>query len=124
MKGPNRMNPRSLTAQIKDAEWQVLNCQRRVEVRSTLLARKIQHQLAAPGTVMLAVGIGFIFGEMTKERAQNPKLCGTIKKSGTVEASPLSGALSLITSIYTLYTALPIAWLINVFYKQDTGRKA
>lgn len=111
---PNRSKPKSLTAQIRDAEREVLNRQRRVGVRSATLVRKIHQQMTAPATLLLAGGIGFILGEFT--RRQTPKSRDAADKSRAAETTtPLRTAMNLMTTVHTLYTALPLAWKIKSF---------
>ncbi len=118
----NRSKPKSLTAQIRDAERQVLNHQRRVSVSAATLVRKIHQQMTAPATLLLAGGIGFIIGELTKR--QPPKSPGTADKPRAAETSPLTTALNLIASIRTLYMALPIAWMMKSFHHRDAVRSS
>jgi hypothetical protein len=115
----NRINPTSLSAQIKDAEQQVLNRKRKISVGTTTLVRKMQQQMIAPTTFFLAAGVGFLLGEITKREPS--KTPGTTDKPHTVETSPLRTALSLVTSIQTLYTALPLAWMIKTFNQRATS---
>lgn len=109
----NRINPTSLSVQIKDAEQQVLNRKRKISVGTTTLVRKLQQQMIAPTTFLFAAGVGFLLGEITQR--EPPKARGITDKPHTVETSPLRTALSLVTSIQTLYTALPLAWMIKTF---------
>jgi hypothetical protein len=115
----NRINPTSLSAQIKDAEQQVLNRKQKISVNTATLVRKMQQQMIAPTTFLFAAGIGFLLGEITKREPS--KAPGTTDKPHTVETSPLRTALSLVTSIQTLYTALPIAWMIKTFNQRATS---
>jgi len=112
-----RNKPKSLRAQIKAAERELLNRQRRVGVRTATLVRNIHQQVTAPATLLLAGGIGFILGELTQR--QTTKSRGVADKVRTTETIPLRTALSLMTSIHTLYTALPLAWLMKSFYQPD-----
>ena len=109
----NRINPTSLSVQIKDAEQQVLNRKRKISVGTTTLVRKIQQQMIAPTTFLFAAGVGFLLGEITQREPSKTR--GATDKPHTVETSPLRTALSLVTSIQTLYTALPLAWMIKTF---------
>ncbi|MEQ1544630.1 hypothetical protein [Methyloglobulus sp.] len=115
----NRINPTSLSAQIKDAEQQVLNRKQKINVGTATLLRKMQQQMIAPTTFLFAAGIGFLLGEITKRGPS--KTHATTNQSQTVEISPLKTALSLVTSIQTLYTALPIAWMINTINRRGTS---
>jgi len=105
--------PQSLTAQINATERQVLNRQRRIGIRSATLVREIHQQMTAPATLLLAVGLGFIVGELTKR--QTPKFRGTTDKPQVAESSPLKIALKLMTSARTLYAALPLAWMMKSY---------
>lgn len=118
----NRMNPTSLSDQIKDAERQVLNRKQKISVDTTSLTRKMREQMTAPTTFLFAGGIGFLLGEITKREPS--KSHGTNDKPHAAEVSPLRTALSLVTSIQTLYTALPIAWIINIFNQRSKSSQA
>lgn len=109
------LRPKSLTAQIRDAERQVLNRQRRVGVRTAMLVRKAHQQMTAPATLLLAGGIGFIIGELTKRQTLNDR--STADKPCTAQTTPLRTALNLMTTIHTLYTALPLALIIKSYHK-------
>lgn len=107
----NRRKSKSLTAQIRSVERQVIQRQQAIHIRSDTLVRKIRQQMAAPTSLLLAGGVGFLFGELTKRRF--PQSCGTADKSRAAETSPLITALNLITTARTLYMALPIAWMLK-----------
>lgn len=114
--------PMSLTAQIRDAERQVLIRQRMVDVRTATLIRKIHQQMTAPATLLLAGGIGFIIGELTKRQTPNNR--GTADKPRAAETTPLRTALKLMTSFHTLYTALPLAWIIKSFHQPGASGRS
>jgi hypothetical protein len=117
---PSRSKAKSLTAQIRDAEHQVLNRQRGVTTRAGTLARHIRQQLTAPASLLLASGIGFILAELTK--CQNRKSSSdTGEKNLPAETSPLRIALNLLASVRTLYTALPLAWMLKSFYRPSAS---
>ena len=119
----NRSKSKSLTAKIRDAERKVLNSQRRVGVRTATLIRNIHQQMTAPATLLLAGGIGFIIGELTKRQTTNNR--DATNKQRTAETMPLRTALNLFTSVHILYTALPIAWIIKSFHQPgSSGRQA
>lgn len=118
----NRSNSKSLTAQIKDAERQVLDRQQKIGIRTTILIRKIHQQMTAPATLLLAGGIGSIIGELTKCRTS--KVRGTINKADASETTPLKIALNLVTSARTLYTALPLAWMIKSHFQPGAASQA
>ena len=104
-----------LTDQIKNAEWLVLTRQQVIDFRTSVLVRKLCRQMTEPSSLLLAGGIGFIMGEITKR--QPAKARGAAAKVGSSEISPLKVALNLLTSVRTLYTALPIAWIMKSRYK-------
>ena len=114
----NVSKSRSLTAQIREAEQQILIRQRRVGVRAATLIKKIHQELTAPSTLLLTVGIGFIIGELT--RRQTTHSGDTANKQRPTETSALRTALNLLASAHTLYTALPIAWMIKSFQQPRT----
>ena len=119
----NRSKTRSLTAQIRAVEQQILNRQQRVDGCAAKLVGNIQQQITAPATLLLAGGIGFIIGELTKRQPSRPH--DTADKLHSAQVSPLKIALNLIISIHTLYTALPLAWIIKSFRQsRPSGRKA
>lgn len=110
---------RPLTAQIRDAEQQILTRQRGVGIRTDTLIKKIHQQMAAPSTLLLTVGIGFIIGELTKRQTSNNR--STADKQRTIGTSPLKTALNLLISVHTLYTALPIAWIMKSFRQPESS---
>ena len=112
-----RNKPKSLRARIRAAERELLNRQQRVGVRTATLVRNIHQQVTAPATLLLAGGIGFILGELTqRQTTQSRGAAGKLRTTGT---TPLRTALRLMTSIHTLYTGLPLAWLMKSFYQPD-----
>ena len=86
---------KSLTAQIREAEQQILIRQRGVGVRAATLIKKIHQELTAPSTLLLTVGIGFIIGELTKRQTTNNR--DTANKQRTTETSALRTALNLLS---------------------------
>ena len=110
---PFQLKPKSLATQIREAERQVSNRQRNVSASGATLARQIHQQMTTPASLMLAGGVGFILGELTKRH--------TFKAQGAADKTcssavtiPLTTAINFITSAYTLYTAvLPLAWMVK-----------
>jgi hypothetical protein len=102
-----------LKDEIKDAEWQVIKRQQLIDYRSHTLARKIYQQLTEPGSMLLAGGIGFIIGELTKRQPAKARGTAVKERRRGTETSPLKAAVNLFTSMQTLYTALPLAWLMK-----------
>jgi len=111
-----RNKSKSLRTQIRNVERELLNRQQMTGVRTATLVRKIQQQMTAPATLLLAGGIGFILGELTQ--CQTAKSRGAADKLRTTETTPLRTGLNLITSIHALYTALPLAWMMKSFHQQ------
>lgn len=109
---PNRDSCQSLTLQIKAAERAVLRQQRRVGLGTDRLICRIHQQLTAPSSLLLAGGIGFLIGELTRGQAS-----GAIKTADlpAKRANLWRNALNFIGSVHTLYTALPIAWLVKSY---------
>jgi hypothetical protein len=112
-----RKKPRLLSAQISETEQQILKHQQGVSIRTTKLVREVHQQMTAPATLVLAGGIGFILAEIT--RGQSSKSSGTADNSSAAETSPLKVALKILVSAHTLYTALPLAWIIKFFHNND-----
>ncbi|ESS73574.1 hypothetical protein MGMO_16c00080 [Methyloglobulus morosus KoM1] len=118
----NRSKANALATRIRDAERQVVNRQRRINIRTDTLVRNIEQQMTAPTTLLLVSGAGFIIGELTK--CQPVKSRGTSDKIVNAETSPLRIAFNLITSIQTLYTALPMVWIVKTFFQPDTSSQS
>jgi hypothetical protein len=112
---------KSLTAKIRGAEKQILIRQQGVGVRATTLIKKIHQEITAPSTLLLVVGIGFIIGELTKRQTTNNR--NTANKQCTIETSPLKTAVNLLISVHTLYSALPIAWMIKSLRQPRTSNR-
>ncbi len=115
-------NSKSLSLQIKAAEQQVLNRQRNIGITLSMITSKLQQQMTTPVSLLLASGIGFMLGEITKNRS--PKGQNITSKTMPVEPSPLSIALKLVTSIQTLYTALPVVWIMKTFYQPTSSKQS
>ena len=83
---PFQSNPKSLSTQIREAERQVSNRQMGVSASGASLARQIHQQMTTPASLMLAGGIGFIVGELTKRHAG--KAQGTADKTRSSATTP------------------------------------
>lgn len=116
---PGQSKPKSLAAQIRDAERQLLLHQRGVGVRASKLVWKIREQMIAPASLLLAGGIGFIIGELTKR--PSPIASGDADDPRAAEPSPLMTALNLVTSVHTLYMALPLSWMMKSFHQTSSS---
>ncbi|MFZ2450185.1 MAG: hypothetical protein WAW36_06685 [Methylovulum miyakonense] len=111
----SRNKSRSLPAQIKDAERQILVRQGQVGLRANRLSQTILQQMTTPASLLLASGIGFIIGELTR---QTSRCRAAADKSKDTKTTPLKTALNLLSSIQTLYAALPLAWMVKSYYRQ------
>ena len=113
----------SLAAQIRDTEQKILIRHRGVGVSATTLIKKIHQEMTAPSTLLLAGGIGFIIGELTKRQTTNSP--DATNKQSTVQISPIKTALNLITLMHSLYIALPVSWKSKLFHQLcASGRQA
>lgn len=119
----NQDQSKLLTDEIKEAEWQVLNRQQVIDSRTTILVRTIYREMTDPASLLLASGVGFVVSELTKRRP-SVKVHGPIDKARITEVSPLKVALNLLTSARTLYTALPIAWIMKSRYRPRVPAQA
>ena len=93
-----------------------------VIVRADVLMKTIHQQMTAPTTLLLATGIGYIIGDLTK--SHEIKLDNSADKSKAVEISPLKVAINLVTSIQNIYTALPIFLMIKTFFQPSSSRQS
>ena len=102
---------RSLASQINSTERAIKHRQHGVANRMITLSRTVHQALIAPGTVLLAGGVGFITGELTA--------CPSNKLSTQNSQSPLSVALQLVISAHSLYAALPIPLIMKYWSAGD-----
>ncbi|TCV77426.1 hypothetical protein EDE11_12951 [Methylomonas methanica] len=111
----------SLNAQIRNAERQVLKRRQTLGNRTTSLLENIHKHMTAPATLVLASGIGFIAGELSKCPPPSPALLPNPTENTNVSASIyLRNVLSFLLSAHTLYNALPVAWLTTRFQQSRT----
>ncbi|MGV8711452.1 MAG: hypothetical protein ACWA6R_02785 [Nitrosomonas sp.] len=98
---------KSLSAQIHEAEMQVLACRRSVRLSAGTLLHKTQQHMIAPSNLLLAGGIGFIIGELMKLRSSPP---AHASDSGGAEMPRISGmlmdALHMFNKVSSLYAAV------------------
>ena len=100
-------NP-SLNAQIETAQSAITYHQHQLGLRSQHLAASAQHQLTHPATLLCAVSVGFIGGELSYCKTTSAVHNHVVSD---LPRSSLRIALQLITTAYTFYTALPVVWL-------------
>lgn len=109
----------SLDSQIKDTEQQIINHQRAIDVHTEALTEKLQQPIIiTPANLLLASGIGFILGELTK--CQRVNVADNAQEG---ETSPLKVALNLLASARTLYAALPLVLMISSRYRGSTPKQ-
>jgi hypothetical protein len=117
----------SLTAEIKNAEEQLLKRHRVVDIRSAKLIEDIQQQLAAPSSLVIAGGVGFIVGEFTKTRSSGSHRAG-YDKSHATESTSITQLLKSLASGTTpinqlLMTALNLMNSANALYMAFSTNK-
>lgn len=112
----------ALNAQIRNTEKGMEKHQRKVDVCTAALINNIHAQISSPASLLMAAGIGFILGEITLR--QTVLVTDNADNTLVVASSPLNRILRVISSVQTLHTALPLAWLIKSWYApQSHSRK-
>lgn len=105
----------ALNSQIKDTEQQIGKRQRAIHVHSHSLVKELrQAMIVTPAHLLLASGIGFIVGELTK--------CQPVSSEDDTqvgEISPLTIAFNLLSTAKTLYAALPLLLVISSRYSSS-----
>ena len=99
---------KSLSTQIREAEMQVLECQRSVRSCAGTLLHKTQQQMIAPSNLLLAGGIGFIIGELMKlKSSQRHSPADDSSASGSADITGMMmDALNTFNTIRSLYTTV------------------
>ncbi|MGZ4971055.1 MAG: hypothetical protein ACXV7H_16215, partial [Methylobacter sp.] len=90
----NQSKSKFLDDQIRQAEWRVQKHQQMVDLRTTTLVQNIYRQLTDPASLLLAGGIGFILGEVTKRQTSKPRATDGKDKARSTETSPLKVVLN------------------------------
>jgi hypothetical protein len=72
-----------------------------------------------PATLLLASGLGFILGELTQCQIQ--KSHSTTDEPRATETTPLRSTLNFMTFAHTLYTTLPLVWIMKSFKQPGTS---
>lgn len=117
-----RSRPESLTARIRQAEQQLAERRQGLAGHTAALVRTIREQLTSPASLLLAGGLGFITGELTRQ--QRCQSVDTADAPGAAGTSPLNTAINLLASARTVYTALPLAWLMKSFRHSQQSDQA
>lgn len=97
----------SLTAQISDAERQLQNRRRLVEVRSIALRRAVQEWMTEPTVLLWAGGVGFLAGELTKRQTPEPQGSSPLPSPGHTFFDTARTVIALATLVRPLFSALP-----------------
>jgi len=101
----------SINAQINTELRQVLAGKQRVQAQSSQLINKIHQQITTPDSLLLTAGLGFMFGELTKNQTTEFAHSANNLKSG--QSTPLRTVLKLAESMRTLYMVLPVTWIVK-----------
>jgi hypothetical protein len=107
MKSPSK----SINAQINTEQRQILAGKQRVHTQSSQLINKIHQQITTPESLLLTAGLGFIFGELTKN--QTTEFAHSANNLISSKNTPLKIALNLAASMRTLYMVLPVTWILK-----------
>ena len=103
----------ALNRKIKNTEQQIGKHQRAIGVHSVALTGELRQAMRlTPANLLLASGIGFILGELTK--------CQSVDSTDNTQAgetSPLKVAFNLLSTARTLYAALPLVLMISSYYQ-------
>ncbi|MBL8496842.1 hypothetical protein ABF87_06480 [Nitrosomonas sp. JL21] len=98
---------KSLSAQIRETEAQVLECRENVKSCAGVLLQKTQQQMIAPSSLLLAGGMGFIIGELMKLKTSQRH--GQGKDSAAQGNVPITqmlmDALNTFNTISSIYTS-------------------
>jgi hypothetical protein len=97
-----------LNAQIETALAAITCRQQQLALSSQQLLDTAHQQLTHPATLVCAVSVGFIGGELCYCKATSAVHNHVVPDP---PRSSLRIALQLITTAYTFYTALPVVWL-------------
>ncbi len=93
---------KSLTTQIREAELQVLEHQCKVFFCADRLVHRTHQHLIVPSNLLLAGGIGFVIGELTKRKSFDRKSVPAGESASITGI--LIDALNSLNTISALYT--------------------
>jgi hypothetical protein len=116
----------SLAAQIKATERQIMDRQQGVDVRTNRLIKDLHQQMTKPATLLLAVGVGFIVGELTQPPPKKER-CTTQSETApatppVTDSHPLKSAINFMSLAHTLYQLLPLTLIMNTFYPVELSK--
>ncbi len=111
----------SLQAQIRDAERHVLQRETLVRLGKLKLLKNLRRQITSTPNLVLAGGIGFISGELSK--CPKRQLSSSAVNAPTTEKTPFRNAITLILMARTFYTSFPVTWLIKRFKQSEISAR-
>jgi len=113
---PNKPKPNSLNGQIRDAERRWARCRQGVDNSGSRLFKHLGRRITAPDSLLLAGGVGFLFGEFSKR--QTVHACRQQDDSTIAETTAWSITLNFISVLDKLYTALPLILIVKSWMDQ------
>lgn len=109
----------TLAEQIKAVEHRIMSRQQGVHVRTDILVKDLHRQMTLPSTLLLAGGIGFIVGELTK---RPPKKERRFAARTDADVTPLKKAVNFMSLLRSFYQALPLVWIMDVLFPEDASK--
>lgn len=123
---PNTEKHKLLATQIRVTEQQIIDRQQRVDIRMAHLVNNLHQQMAAPATLVLAGGAGFILGELTyrppkiKRRSTQP----TAAANPDADSTLLKKAVNFMSLAQGVYQLLPLVLIMDTFYPKEVSKSA
>jgi hypothetical protein len=111
----------SLKAQIRDTERRVLQREALVRLGKIKLIGNLHRQITSTASLMLAGGIGFMTGELSK--CPKRRSSASAVNAPSTEKTPLRNAITLILMARTFYTSFPVTWLIKRFKQSEISAR-
>jgi hypothetical protein len=97
----------ALAVQISEAERRLRNRRRLVRVRGATLGRTLHQRMTAPAMLLLAGGLGFLMGELTRRQTPQSRGMDRSPDSGHPFFETALNLIQLVTWARALFTALP-----------------
>lgn len=97
----------SLAVQISETERRLRNQRRLVRVRGAALGRTLHRRMTAPATLLLAGGLGFLMGELTRRQTLQSPGADRSPDSGHPFFETVLNFIKLVNWGHTLFTVLP-----------------
>lgn len=111
----------ALTVQIKETGQQVMDQQQCVHARTSTLVRHLKHEMTLPTTLLLAGGVGFIVGELTKRPPKKERQAIKRDIEARLEATPLKEAVNFV-SLARRHLTLPLMWVVDTFLQEGISK--